>query len=76
MNINHEPIATRLMIDIKHQPESWLTFDIKRARPRPPVGRGNSGGAPGQRARSRAPRWAGEAPAAPERSVRPRPPVG
>ena len=43
MNINHEPVATRLMIDIKHQPERvlvdvsyqtstgmqfWLTFDI------------------------------------------------
>ena len=27
MNINHEPVATRLMIDIKHQPERVL-FDI------------------------------------------------
>ena len=27
MNINHEPVATRLMIDIKHQPDRVL-FDI------------------------------------------------
>ena len=27
MNINHEPVATRLMIDIKHQPDALL-FDI------------------------------------------------
>ena len=24
MNINHEPVATRLMIDIKHQPDRVL----------------------------------------------------
>ena len=24
MNINHEPVATRLMIDIKHQPDRFL----------------------------------------------------
>ena len=24
MNVNHEPVATRLMIDIKHQPERVL----------------------------------------------------
>ena len=24
MNINHEPVATRLMIDIKHQPDTVL----------------------------------------------------
>ena len=24
MNINHEPVATRLMIDIKHQPDAVL----------------------------------------------------
>ena len=24
MNINHEPVATRLMIDIKHQPDTIL----------------------------------------------------
>ena len=44
MNIKHEPVATRLMVDIKHQPDRvlvdiwyqtttgmqfWLTFDIK-----------------------------------------------
>ena len=32
MNITCQPAATRLMIDIKHQPdriELWLTFDIK-----------------------------------------------
>ena len=30
MNISHEPVATRLMIDIKHnQIEFWLVFDIK-----------------------------------------------
>ena len=30
MNINHEPVATRLMIDIKHQQiEFWWMFDIK-----------------------------------------------
>ena len=43
MNINYEPVATRLMIDIKHQPDRvlvdvisninqmqfWLTFHIK-----------------------------------------------
>ena len=31
MNINHEPVASRLMIDIKNinQIEFWLTFDIK-----------------------------------------------
>ena len=29
MNINHEPVATRLVIDIKHRPDMfWLTFDI------------------------------------------------
>ena len=28
MNINHESVATRLMIDI-NQIEFWLTFDIK-----------------------------------------------
>ena len=24
MNMNHEPVATRLMIDIKHQPKLYL----------------------------------------------------
>ena len=24
LNINHEPVATRLMIDIKHQPDTVL----------------------------------------------------
>ena len=33
MNISLQRAATRLMIDIKYQPDSlgiWLTFDIKR----------------------------------------------
>ena len=29
MNINHEPVATRLMIDIKHQSGGyWFMIDI------------------------------------------------
>ena len=37
MNISRQRAATRLMIDIKHQPGSlgiWLTFDIKHQRDR------------------------------------------
>ena len=26
MNINHEPVATRLMIDIKHQPDRVVVY--------------------------------------------------
>ena len=38
MNINHEPVATRLMIDIKHQPDRVLVG--RRLHPLPPVGGG------------------------------------
>ena len=75
MNINHEPVATRLMIDIKHQPEKVL-FDIGYQTCASPAPGGQ--GELQRRARatcsSPAPRWAGEAPAAPERSMRPGPP--
>ena len=74
MSINYEPVATRLMIDIKHQPDAVLV-DIRyqtRASPAP-------GGQGELRRRARAtcsipaPLWAGEALATPERSG---PPVG
>ena len=77
MNINHEPVATPLMIDIKlNQREFWLTFDIKRTRPRPPVGRGNSSGAPGQRARSRPPGGQGRLQPCQSEACDPVPPLG
>ena len=56
MNINHEPVATRLMIDIKHQPDRVLGAPAARQsgvcvpKPRwaggvqpPVVGEGSSG---------------------------------
>ena len=75
MNINHEPVATRLMIDIKHQPERVL-FDTgyQTCASPAPGGQGELQRCARATCSSPAPRWAGEAPAAPERSVRPRPP--
>ena len=38
MNINCQPAATRLMIDIKHQSDTfWLTIDIKHQTDTVPV---------------------------------------
>ena len=65
MNINHEPVATCLMIDIKHQPERvlidvWLMFDEKCFFSRgAPAARQSVGCVP-------SPRWAGGSSCAPE----------